>query len=127
MSGIMSHPHPYRHHHVNWYILAALLATIAVIGGILVVPYLTVSETAFIPVTGSQNAYTEYLQGEKYIHDMPATMGEVLTSYLFGEKVFYTKEVNSNQALTIYHVGEKHVMSALDYELLTYRMGEKDY
>jgi hypothetical protein len=128
MSGAMTHPHPHRHYHVNWYFLITLLVAVAVIGGILVIPYIAVPKTAVIPVTGNQNAYAEYLLGEKEtLYAMPLNVGEALTAYHLGEKTLPARLIVPSNALVAYHFGEKHVMNALDYALLTYRMGEKDY
>ena len=127
MSGAMTHHQPHRHFHVNWYFLVVLLAAVAVIGGILVEPYITTREAAVIPVTGSQNAYVEYLRGEKVVYAMPATVSEALTTYHLGEKAFYAGMTKPSEALTTYHLGEKQVMSNIDYALLTYHLGEKDY
>ena len=127
MSGTMTHRHPRHHYHVNWYFLVVLLAAIAVVGGIFVEPYLTTREAAVIPVTGNQNAYTEYLRGEKVAYSMPWSAADAMTAYHLNERSFYTKTINSSEALFLYHSGEKYVMTALDYTLLNYRLGEKNY
>jgi len=127
MSGAMTHHHPHQHYHVNWYFLVVLLAAVAVLGGVLVEPYLTTREAAVIPVTGNQNAYTEYLRGEKVAYSMPGSVTDAMTAYHLDERAFYTKTISSSNALSLYHSGEKYVMTASDYALLTYRQGEKDY
>ena len=123
MSGTMTHPH--RHHNVYWYFLVAMLVAVIVIVGILVFPYFSVPKTAIIPVTGNQNAYAEYLLGEKTIYAMSAN--DAMAAYHLDERSLYTRTINSSEALSNHLFGEKHVMTALDYALLTYRSGEKDY
>lgn len=125
MSGAMTHPH--HHHHINWYLVVVLLVVIAILGGILVEPYITTPEPAIIPVTGDQNAYAEYLRGEKYIYAMPVMVGEALMAYHQGEKVIPVKLIQPSEALTIQHLGEKTVMDNIEFALLMYRIGEKDY
>jgi len=127
MSGAMTHHHPHHHYHVNWYFLIVLLAAVAILGGILVRPYLTTNDAIVIPVTGYQNAYTEYLRGEKIAYSMPGSVNDAMTAYHLNERAFYTKTIKSSDALSLYHFGEKYVMTALDYALLTYRLGEKNY
>jgi len=127
MSGTMTHPHHHRHHTAYWYFLIVMLAVIAIVGSSVIIPYITVPRSAVIPVTGSQNAYAEYLLGEKTLYAMPATASEALTIYHLGEKALSPKLIQSSEALTAYHFGERYVMSTLEYALYTYRMGEKDY
>ena len=127
MSGAMTHHHPHHRYHVNWYFLVVLMVAVAVIGGLLVGPYITTREAAIIPVTGNQNAYTEYLRGEKVAYSMPASVTDAMTAYHLNERAFYTKTINSSEALSLHHSGEKYVMTASDYALLAYHLGEKDY
>jgi len=126
MTGAMTHHHPH-HYHVNWYFLVVLLVAVAVLGGLLIGPYITTRESAVIPVTGNQNAYTEYLRGEKVAYSMPASVTEAMTAYHLNESAYYTTTINSSEALSLNHSGEKYVMTASDYALLAYHLGEKDY
>ena len=127
MSGAMTHRHPRHHYHVNWYFLVVLLAAIAVLGGVLVEPYLSTREAAVIPVTGNQNAYTEYLRGEKVAYSMPGSITDAMTAYHLNERAYYTKTINSSEALFLYHSGEKYVINVVEHALLNYRLGEKNY
>ena len=122
----MSHAVTHKHHHVPTSIIITLVLAIVVIGVLLSIQYVATPETALIPVTGQQNAYAEYLIGEKTLYAMPAGASSAITTYRSGEKTIYPVN-NLTTALSSYRLGEKYVMSASEYALLIHRMGEKDY
>lgn len=122
----MSHAATHKHHHVPVSIIITLVIAIVVIGALIAIPYITSPKTAIIPVTGQQNAYAEYIIGEKTIYAMPFGVNRAMTTYRSGEKTIYHVS-NLNTALSSYRLGEKYVMSASEYALLVHRMGEKDY
>ena len=89
----------------NMFSTIALAIALITLLAFVVVQSATAPKPAAIPVTGSQNAYAEYLRGEK---------------------VMYTNPVELNNALTAYHLGEKVMVgNALESAMLDYRRGEK--
>jgi hypothetical protein len=90
-----------------------------------VVSSIVVTKPDNIPVTGNQNAYSEYLLGEKVIFGKPTGVGSALSAYRSGEKILFAAATNPDDALTWFHLGEKYVMSPAEYALLIYRAGEK--
>lgn len=127
--SLMTHPHPRQHHHphVYQYIVIALVVVIALTGTLILVPSIANPKPAGVPAVEFQRAYTEYLRGEKVIYPMPATAGDVFTAYHLGEKILYAQPLSSSEALAVQRFGEKHVMSAAEYALWLYHLGEKDY
>jgi hypothetical protein len=132
----------------NLYIITALAIMIVVLLTFAVVPFISVNEPAAIPETSSQNAYAEFLSGEKILYGHPARLSEALeeyhlgekamytnavdasgaiSSYLAGEKTIYTNSVDVSDALSAWSAGEKAIVRPADVEaaLWDYRMGEK--
>jgi hypothetical protein len=132
----------------NLYIVIALAITLVVFLAFAGLPSIAVTESISIPVTGSQNAYAEFLSGEKVMYTNPARLSEALSAYhlgekaayanavewtsafstyLAGEKAIYTNSVDSGNALSVWNAGEKAIVQPEDVEaaLWTYRMGEK--
>ena len=132
----------------NLYIISALAIMVLVLLTFAVAPSISVPEPAIIPVTGSENAYAEFLSGEKVLYGNPARLSEALeayrlgekaiytnavdasgafSTYLAGEKAIYTNSVDSGDALSVWSAGEKAIVQPEDIEaaLWTYRMGEK--
>ena len=90
---------------LNLFIVAGFAVTVVTILILAIVPSIVPPQPAPIPMTESQNAYLEYLHGEK---------------------VMYTNPVELNNALTAYHLGEKVIVgNALETAMLQYRQGEK--
>jgi len=89
-----------------------LLKAIVVVTLIVIASVVTLSlapapntESAVIPVTGNQNAYSQYLSGEKS---------------------YYSNAVDSSDALLAWHAGEKSIThyDPVEAALLQYRLGE---
>lgn len=129
---------------------ASMFSTIALAVALIAVFVFVVTQSvaapkaAVIPVTGSQNAYVEFLQGEKIMYANPNALGEALSAYRLGEKplvdvsdalsvyrigekAWYTVS-EAGAALSAYHLGEKMIVTftARESALLTWRHGEKD-
>ena len=88
-----------------------LFKAIAVVALIVIVSVVTISlvpapKSAIIPVTGNQNAYSQYLSGEK---------------------AYYSNAVESRDALLAWRAGEKFIThhDPVESALLQYRLGEK--
>jgi hypothetical protein len=132
----------------NMYIVLALAITLVVLLTFAVAPSIAVPKPALIPVTGNQNAYVEFLRGEKAMYASPVGLSEALSTYhigekavfanavewtsafstyLAGEKAIYTNSVDSGDALSVWSAGEKAIVRPADVEaaLWEYRMGEK--
>lgn len=83
------------------------------------------------PATGSliasENAYLEYLRGEKTIFANPHQLDEALSAYYLGEHKVYIDAAERNSALWGYHFGEKFIVpfDAREAALWEYRQGEK--
>lgn len=122
MSGVLTN----KNQIVRFPLLLVLAIAIATIALLTIVPFITAPEVPVIPVTGGQNAYSEYLRGEKILFGMPADAGGALSAYHVGEKTFYAGVASPSEALALFHFGETHVMSPAEYALLIYRAGEKE-
>src|SRR5215212_8293148 len=86
-------------------VIAIAITLIAVFTFFAFDPSVVAPRPASFPAAESQNAYLEYLRGEK---------------------VMYTNPVELNNALTVYHLGEKVIAgNALEVAMLKYRQGEK--
>lgn len=111
----------------NLYIITALAIMLIVLLTFAMVPSIAVPEPAIIPATGSQNAYVEFLRGEKVLYGNPARLNEALAAYLAGEKAIYTNSVDVDDALSAWSAGEKAIIRPADVEaaLWIHRMGEK--
>src|SRR5688572_16224470 len=112
----------------NLYIITALAIVLVVFLTLAVVPSIAAPEPAVIPVTGSQNAYAEFIRGEKVIYGNPTRLSEALSAYHLGEKAIYASVVDSSSALSAYLAGEKAMyVKAVDASdaLSTYHLGEK--
>ena len=112
----------------NLYIITALAIMIVVLLTFAVVPSISVTGSAPISETSSQNAYSAYIQGEKVMYASPARLSEALSAYHLGEKAVYASVVDSSSALSAYLAGEKAIyVKAVDASsaLSTYHLGEK--
>ena len=111
----------------NLYLIVASGLVLIVLLGMLIAPSIAMRGPALVPMTGSENAYVQFLQGEKVIFPSPAGVSQALSAYHLGEKAIYTKAVDTSSALTAYHLGEKAIVrfEALESALWEYRLGEK--
>jgi hypothetical protein len=111
----------------NLYIITALAIMIVVLLTFAVVPSIVVREPAAISEPSSQNAYVEFLSGEKVLYGNPARLSAALSAYHLGEKAIYTSAVDASGALTAWRSGEKAIVrfDAAEAALWAYRMGEK--
>jgi hypothetical protein len=74
-------------------------------------------------VTGSQNAYAEFLHSEKVMYANPNRINEALSAYRLGEKSI----ADVSNALFTYRVSEKtlYTVNALSAALSAHHLGEK--
>jgi len=107
----------------NFFIaLAILLVAVLTFA---VVPAITSPKSAIIPAAGNQNAYVDFLRGEKIMFTSEAGINTVMADYRAGEKTLYTNVVNPSSALVAYHAGEKDIVNSVDSALVEYRRVEK--
>ena len=131
----------------NMNIVFALAITLVVIMAFVVSQSVVAPKPAVAPISESQNAYVEYLRGEKTIYANPAGLNQALSAYHLGEKTQFEAALDINSALsqfiagekvvfenpmdiaatmTAYHIGEKIVVPSLESAMLEYRLGEKE-
>src|SRR5688500_13756426 len=96
------------------YIILALAIALIGIATFAAVPSITAPEPAIIPETGSQNAYVEFLRGEKVMYANPVGRRDALSVYRAGEKVVYANAVDLGNALSVWRSGEKALYATLD-------------
>lgn len=94
---------PFNSHNFRLYIVAAFVILLVALTFI-AIPTMKF-ESAIIPLTGGQNAYFDFLQGEKTIYDGSAQWSDVLS---------------------VWSLDEKNVVYGLEAAMSTYRQGEKD-
>jgi hypothetical protein len=112
----------------NLYLIGASELVLVVLFGMVIAPSITISGTSIIPVTGSENAYVQFLSGEKAIYASPAgRMNQALAAYHLGEKAVYANAVDTSGALSTYHLGEKVLYTSLGAAnaLLVWSFGAK--
>ena len=112
----------------NLYMITALAIMIVVLLTFAFTPSISVKEPAAISESNSQNAYAEYLIGEKVLYENPAQLREALAAYRLGEKADYTGAMDVGSALSAYIAGEKVIYANsadLDAALSAWRAGEK--
>ena len=129
MPNVMRHPHQHRHvhHNLSWYVLIVLMISFALILTLSLVPTITFPGTPINPAVFRENAYHEYLRGEKVMYTNPIELNNALVAYHAGEKILY----DITTATWSYHLGEKSAtldLKALNAEDALYlqRMGEKN-
>ena len=107
----------------NMNFVIALAITLVAILAFAVAQSMIAPKPAAIPVTGSQNAFVEYLRGEKTIYANPVGLSEALSAYHLGEKPL----TNASEALSMYRLGEKTLYAVPDLgaALSAYHLGEK--
>jgi hypothetical protein len=87
---------------------------------------IVVPKPGIIPVTGNQNAYVDFLRGEKAVFSGRIELGNVLSTFHAGEKTLYASAVDAENALWVYRIGEKSASTSIESALLQFRLGEKN-
>src|SRR5687768_9865928 len=98
----------------NLYLIVALATALVAVLAFAVVPAISAPELAIIPETGSQNAYVEFLRGEKIMYAHPVGLNDALSAYHLGEKTDYANAVDSSTALSAWRFGEKTLYTKAD-------------
>ena len=130
---------------LNLFIVAGFAITVVTILILAIVPSIVPPKPAPIPMTESQNAYLEYLRGEKVMYTNPGELNDALTAYHLGEKVIvgntlesamlqyrlgekanYATNSDISAALWLYHLGEKEIVSTAESALILHHLGEKE-
>jgi hypothetical protein len=96
------------------YIIVALATALVVLLTFAVAPSIAAPKPVIIPETGSQNAYIEFLRGEKVMYANPVGLSEALSVYRAGEKVVYMNAVDLGNALSAWRSGEKALYAIPD-------------
>jgi hypothetical protein len=91
----------------NLYIILALAISLVVILVLGVAPSVAAPKPVVIPLTGSQNAYIEFLRSEKTMYANPIGLRDALTAYHLGEKALYAESTALDIALYAWRFGEK--------------------
>ena len=115
------------HRSANMTILTVLAIALSVILTFALDPSIAAPKPAVIPVTGSQNAYGEFLRGEKAIYANPVRLYDALSAYHLGEKTLGAIDADLSNVLSVYRAGEKalYATSNLGTALSAYHLGEK--
>jgi hypothetical protein len=106
------------------YLILAVMIAAMILLTITVAPSLVMPKPALIPVTAGDDAYMEYLRGEKIIYANPFALSNALTAYHLGEKAIHANAADTSDALTAYHLGEKFVAPNIESAMWEYRQGE---
>ena len=141
MFSVLTNP---RNSNLNAVITVAI-TLIAVFTFFAFVPSVVAPRPASAPAAERQNAYLEYLGGEKVMYTNPFELNNALTAYHLGEKVIFGNALESamlqyhlgekaiyattsdlNAALTAYHLGEKEMVITAESAWITHILGEKD-
>jgi len=129
----------------HMYLILAVAIAAVILLTISVAPSIDTPRPAHIPVTAGEDAYVEYLRGEKTIYANPSALSDALSAYhrgekapfeaalqsdvaltqfLAGEKVLFENPMDLGAALMAYHRGEKFVAPSLESAMWEYRQGE---
>ena len=130
---------------LNLFIVAGFAITVVTILILAIVPSIVPPQPAPIPAAESQNAYLEYLRGEKVMYTNPVELNNALTAYhlaekvmvgnalesamlqyRLGEKAIYSNSSDLDAALAAYHRGEKETVNLRESAWITHILGEKD-
>lgn len=86
---------------------AIVVGALIVIVSVVTLSFVPAPNPAIIPVTGNQNAYSQYLSGEK---------------------AYYSNVMDSSSTFAAWHLGEKYIThyDPVEVALLKYRLGEKN-
>ena len=89
---------------------AIVIVTLIVIASIITLSLVPVpnSEAVIIPVTGNQNAYSQYLGGEKAYFATALNTNDTFSAWSYGEKAV-TRYDPLEVALLLYRFGEKNL------------------
>ena len=98
----------------NLYIITALAIMVVVLLTFAVAPSIVAPRPAILPVIGNQNAYVEFLRGEKVMYANPGGSRDALSAYRAGEKAIYTKPIDLGNALSAWRFGEKALYANAD-------------
>ena len=107
-----------------YYIVAVAIAFVGILT-FAIAPSMIPLKSSVASVTGNQNAYVDFLRGEKVIYANQSGVNNALSDYRAGEQTLYIYAVNSNDALEAYHAGEKAVVPNAESALVVYHQGEK--
>jgi hypothetical protein len=108
----------------NMYLTLAVTIAAVILLTITVAPSIVTPKPALIPVTAGDDAYVEYLRGEKTIYANPSALSNALTAYHIGEKAIYENAADTSSAMMAYHLGEKFVVPNIETAMWEYRQGE---
>ena len=130
---------------INLFLVAGFAITVIALLTLAVAPSIVSPKPAPISVNESQNAYLEYLRGEKVMYTNPVELNNALTAYHLGEKVIagnalesamleyrrgekaiYATNSDISAALIAYHLGEKEMVITAESAWITHILGEKD-
>jgi len=100
------------------YVVVALAITLILISTLPFVPSIPAPKPAVIPVTGSQNAYVEFLRSEKAMYVNPVGLHDALTAHHLGEKAIYAESIALDIALYAWRFGEKTLSASTDLNWL---------
>ena len=129
---------------LNLFIVAGFAITVVTILILAIVPSIVPPQSASVPLTEGQNAYVEYLRGEKVMYTNPVELDNALAAYHLGEKVIAGSDLGSamleyrsgekeiyapnsdiSDALWLYHLGEKEIVNTAESALILHHLGEK--
>ena len=130
---------------INLFLVAGFAITVIALLTLAVAPSIVSPKPAPISGNESQNAYVEYLRGEKVMYTNPVELNNALTAYHLGEKVvvgnalestmlqyrrgekaIYANSSDLDAALAAYHRGEKETVNLRGSAWITHILGEKD-
>jgi hypothetical protein len=130
---------------INLLVVAAFAVTLIAAFTFAVAPSIVAPRPAPVPAVESQNAFLEYLRGEKEMYTNPVELNNALAAYHLGEKVIvgnalesamldyrqgekaiYVNSSDLDAALAAYHRGEKETVNLRESAWITHILGEKD-
>lgn len=117
------------HRSFNMNIVVVLVLAFVTIFVLAVAPSVIAPKAAVVPAAGSENAYLDYLRGEKVMYLNPSALENALALYHAGEKEMYGNTQGLSDAIWAWHLGEKFIVQfdAREAAMLEYRRGEKSY
>ena len=125
--------------------IAVAITLIAVFTFFAFAPSVVTPRPVSVPAAESQNAYLEYLRGEKVMYTNSMELNNALTAYHLGEKAIvgdvlesamldyrrgekatYATNSDISDVLWLYHLGEKEIVNLRESAWITHILGEKD-
>lgn len=82
----------------NLYIITALAIMVLVLLTFAVLPSISVPEPIGAPAAENQNAYVEFLSGEKVVYADAVNSDSALSTYRLGEKAIYENALDASSA-----------------------------